>query len=138
MTDHFDEETMHQMARWMAWFSVEWRDETPTKTHTKQIAEDGAPEWHPDFAQYLTSDQRRLRTRRVMRKLRRSNVRAFEVCYRVLVVGEAIDDTTAWLNGRALKNQIPYPPHRPDGPHYSRKDALALLLSGLMFARQYW
>lgn len=129
---------MHQLARWVTWFGVEWRDETPTKTHTRQIAEDGSHQWHPEFAQYLTEDQRKLRTRRAMRRLRRSNVRAYEVCFRVVVNGEPIGETTKWLNERAQRNRIPYPSHRPDGPHYSQKDALALLLSGLMYARQYW
>lgn len=138
MTEAFPEETMRDLAQWVAWFSAEWRSETPTKVHSRQIAEDGSKEWHPDFAQYMSEDQRKLRTRRVMRRLRRSNIRAYEVCYRVLVQGEAIADTTGWLNERAQRNHIPYPSHRPNGPHYSRKDTLALLVSGLTYARQYW
>jgi len=141
MTADFDQDTMYELAQWVTWFSSEWRKEdaqTPTKVHSSQIAEDGSREWHPDFAKYMSDDQRKVRTRKVFRKLRRTNVRAYEVCYRVLVLGEPLDETTEWLNVRALRNEIPFPAQRPAGPHYVRKDTLALLLSGVTFARQYW
>ena len=49
-----------------------------------------------------------------------------------------LDATTVWLNERAERNHIPYPAQRPEGPHYTRKDALALLIAGLTYAKQYW
>lgn len=122
MSDDFPEETLQDLAHWVAWFS-NWH---------------GDGHRHPDFAKYLTDNQRRQRTRRVMRQLRRSNIRAYEVCYRVLNLAEPLDQTTEWLNERATRNNIPYPAHRPGGPHYTRKDAMALLISGLTFAKQYW
>lgn len=119
---------MEDLAHWAAWFSVEWRPDVRYE----------GKEWLPDFAQYLDEDQRKQRTKRAMRRLRRSSPRQYEVCFRVLVLGERIDDTTAWLNERAQRNCIPYPSHRPEGPHYTRKDALALLMAGIAFAKEHW
>jgi hypothetical protein len=73
-----------------------------------------------------------------MRRLRRVAVREYEVLFRVLVQGERVHDTTRWLNDRAERNRIPYPDHRPQGPHYTDKDTLALLICGIDFARDSW
>lgn len=138
MTDEFPDEVMRQTARWVSWFSASWRSEVPLKIHSSGIAEDGSKEWHPDFAKWLTHDEQSKRTRRVMRRLRRHAIREYEVCYRVIAQGEPLHKTAAWLNERAERNRIPYPPHRPEGPHYTRKDALALLIAGLAFAKENW
>jgi hypothetical protein len=138
VTDEYPDEVMRQTAQWVAWFSAAWRHETPIKIHSSEVAEDGTKEWHPDFAQWLTEDEVTKRTRKVMRRLRRSAIREYEVCYRVLLLNERLDDTAKWLNTRAERNDIPYPAHRPQGPHYVRKDALALLIAGMAYAKQYW
>lgn len=119
---------MEDLAQWAAWLSVEWRPDIKY----------GGEEWLPDFARYLDETQRKQRTKRAMRRLRRASPRQYEVCYRVLVLGERIDDTVQWLNERAERNDIPYPTIRPDGPHYMRKDALALLMAGVAYAREHW
>jgi hypothetical protein len=137
---------MRTTAHWASWFAADWKQEMPLRIHSGEIAADGSPEWHPDFAKWLTrserprrrNDDQRLRTTRVMRRLRRVAIREFECCYRILVLGEKLEDTTRWLNERAQRNAIPYPSHRPNGPHYIKKDALALLIAGIDYAREHW
>ena len=59
-------------------------------------------------------------------------------CYRILLNGERIEATTTWLNQRAAKNQIPYPDHRPLGPHYTERDTFALFMSGIEYVKEVW
>ena len=139
---------MRDTARWAHWFATDWRQDVPSQIHTAEISPDGSPEWHPDFESWLTAekatrgrggrDPNRLRTTKVMRRLRRVAVREYEVLFRVLVQGERIEDTTTWLNERSARNAIPMPTHRPDGPHYTEKDTMALLVAGVGFAKEYW
>jgi hypothetical protein len=137
---------MQDTAVWATYFAADWKQDLPDQIHTTQIGDDGTPRWHPDFERWLTNDrlyarkndQQRLRTTRVMRLLRKTSVREYEVMYRILVLNEAIADTTVWLNERADRNAIPFPDHRPQGPHYIEKDALALLVCGLAFAKAHW
>lgn len=137
---------MKDTAHWAAYFAADWKQELPDRIHSSQIGDDGCPKWHPDFERWLTSDrvyrrrndEQRLRTTRVMRRLRRVAVREYEVLYRVLVLGERLEETTKWLNSRAERNKIPAPPHRPNGPHYTEKDALALIVAGIAYAKEYW
>ena len=137
---------MRQTAFWAAWFAADWRQEVPVRIHSGSISPDGSPEWHPDFAKWISRDERPgkrtdaqgLRTTKVMRRLRRAAVREYEVAYRMLVLGERIADTTRWLNERAGRNNIPFPDHRPHGPHYTEKDTLALFICAIEYARQLW
>lgn len=146
MSKPYPEETMRQTAFWAAWFAADWRQEVPVRIHSGSISPDGSPEWHPDFAKWISRDERPgkrtdaqgLRTTKVMRRLRRAAVREYEVLYRVLVLNERLCETTKWLNARAERNSIPYPKHRPDGPHYVEKDTLALVIAGVGYAREYW
>jgi hypothetical protein len=140
------EPTMRDTAHWAAYFAADWKQEVPDRIHSAQIGDDGTPRWHPDFEKWLTNDrvhrrkndEQRLRTTKVMRRLRQVAVREYEVAYRILVLGERISDTTKWLNERASRNNIPFPGHRPDGPHYIEKDALALLVCAIAFAKEQW
>ncbi len=142
----YSDNTMRQTAHWAEWFATDWKSEYPTRIHSTDIAGDGSPEWHPDFAKWLTrsggqgrrNGEQRLRTTRVMRRLRRVAVREYEVLYRILVLGERLEETTRWLNERARRNAIPFPPHRPTGPHYMDRDTLAIFIAGIDFAREYW
>jgi hypothetical protein len=137
---------MRDTAHWATWFASDWKQEIPIRIHSSEIALDGSPEWHPDFEKWMTRDDRSkrnnvakgLRTTRVMRRLRRVAVREYEVCYRVLYLGERLEETTKWLNDRAKRNAVPMPDHRPTGPHYTEKDTLALVIAGLAFAKEYW
>lgn len=122
----------------------QWVSEAPNRIHSSSIAADGAPEWHPDFARWLTRSERppiiggdeTLRTTRVMRKLRKLSKREYEVCYRLLVLRDTVTNTTDWLNQRARANRIPLPPGRT--VHYSEKDTLALFIAGIDWADLHW
>jgi hypothetical protein len=146
MKQYYSETVLAQTAHWAQWFSADWRQEVPTRIHSSDIAVDGGPEWHPDFMKWITRDEhprgrnndQRLRTTKVMRRLRRLAVREYEVAFRVLVHGERLEETTRWLNERAQRNGIPFPPYRPAGPHYSEKDTLALFICAIDYARQCW
>lgn len=137
---------MADTAYWASQFGSDWKQEIPIRIHCAEIGDDGCPKWHPDFEKWLTSDrmyrrkndEQRLRTTKVMRRLRRVAVREYEVLYRVLVLGERLEETTRWLNERAERNAIPLPSHRPNGPHYIQKDALALVIAGIAYAKEYW
>jgi hypothetical protein len=137
---------MRETAHWAAYFANDWKQESPRQTHTSSLAADGTPQWHPDFLKWITRDEdnkpfrrngeERLRTTKVMRRLRRVAVREYEVLYRVLVLGERLEETTIWLNERALRNAIPLQPGRD--VHYSDKDTWALVICGIDYARQYY
>jgi len=143
---YYSDEVMQRTAYWANQLGSDWQREMPIRIHSSDIAADGSPEWHPDFAKWMmkaegrwgkNTDQR-LRTTRVMRRLRRVAVREYEVLYRVLVLHERLEETTIWLNDRAERNNIPFPPHRPGGPHYIQKDALALFICGIEFASTFY
>jgi hypothetical protein len=146
VSSFLSEATMRDTARWAASFAADWKQEVPDRIHTGQVGDDGCPRWHPDFERWLTNDriyrrrgdQQRLRTTKVMRLLRNAAVREYEVLYRMLVLGERLEETTRWLNDRAERNGIPKPPHRPNGPHYTQKDTLALVVAGIAFAKEHW
>lgn len=145
---HFPDSVMRNAARWGSTFAAEWRAETPLRIHSGQIAPDGSPQWHPDFVRWMSLPDnercrvrvpgQRYRTTEVMRRLRRTAPREYDVAYRVLYLGESLEDTTQWLNERAKRNAIPYPAHRPEGPHYLEKDTLAILLAAIGFVEQHW
>lgn len=136
---------MRRVVQLAAWLAEDWKLEHPVKVHTGSLARDGTLEWHPDFAHWMNRGRRprpgeddHYRTSRAMKKLQRSSIRAYEVCYRILLHGEPIEDTTVWLNQRARKNSIPYPDHRPEGPHYTERDTFALFVSGLDYVKSVW
>ena len=116
--------------------SSDWRKEVPQSINVVALGIDGNPAWNPDFERWLTNTGRtdnedRLATTRAMRRLRRIAPRMFEVCYRLLVLGEPIADCTRWLNERAKRNAIPL----PDGKsaHYTEKDTIAILIGSTDF-----
>jgi len=145
----FPRTVLEDTGHWLARFSSDYRGEAPDKIHNGDIAADGAPQWHPDFARWLTTrevidtprpdqptEEKRLRTTRALRRLRKEAIREFEVVYRIMVMGERIDETTKWLNDRAIRNNIPLPNGRPE--HYRTKDTIALVVSGIDKMRDWW
>jgi hypothetical protein len=132
---------LQQSERLLNHFRAEFEQEVPARIHNRDIADDGAPQWSPEFVKWLTAkesdtnsyivnSEHRLRTRRAMRKLRSTSARGFEVTWRVFN-GEHVESTTVWLNDRAHRNAVPLPPGRT--VHYTTKDALAILYSSLLF-----
>jgi hypothetical protein len=149
MTAQFPSAVLKSTGYWLSRFSNDYHGEIPTKIHNGDIANDGSPQWHPDFARWLTArevidtprpeyptEEKRLRTTRAMRRLRKEAIREFEVVYRVMVTGERIDETTKWLNERAVRNGIPLPDGRV--VHYRTKDTIALVISGIDKLKVWW
>ena len=138
-------EVLRDTAFWMVWFGQDLtKQEPPDRIHSHMIGPDGAPRWAGEFLRYLTRDEidrpkaddSRERTDRAMRKLRNSAIRSYEVLYRMLVVGESTSEVTRWLNERAVRNDIPFPPGR--GFHYSEHDTMAIVISGIEFLKSVW
>lgn len=127
---------------WGRFLGEEWsRDfaEAPVKLHQTSLAPDGTHEWERSFLDWLegrNADEARQRTTKVMRKLRRVSPRAYEVLYRAMVQGEGFESITTWLNERAVRNNIPLPSGK--SVHYTQKDAVALFIAGVSYARFYW
>lgn len=149
MANQFPAAVLKSTGYWLARFSRDYHGEIPQKIHNGDIANDGAPQWHPDFARWLTArevistprpdyptPEQRLRTTRALRRLRKEAVREFEVVYRVMVTGERIEETTKWLNQRAERNGIPLPNGR--SVHYRTKDTIALVVSGIDKMRDWY
>jgi len=131
-------------AKWMVDFREYWHDEVPIQIHTGSFGEGGTPQWHPDFQRWLgvdyygrRSDERwvknpevRVRTTRAFRKLRKKAIREYEVCYRIIVLGEPIEETRAWLNERAIRNA--------KADRYGTLETMLLLVSGVEKLVAWW
>lgn len=124
-----------QTLRDMALFAAYWNEEIPLRMHSREVSDAGTPEWHQDFRRWLTQadtfdDRRwrenpepRVKTTRAFRKLRKQSVREYEVVYRTAILGIPFDETIAWLNERAIRND------KPD--RYTHEDGLMLLVCGV-------
>jgi len=145
----FPNEVLESTGYWLGRFAADYRAESPSRIHNREIADDGSPQWHPDFLRWLTArevidtprpdvptPEQRLRTTRAMRRLRKEAVREYEVIYRVMVLGEPIEETTVWLNDRAKRRAIALPTGRT--VHYRTKDTVAIVVSGIDKLRIYW
>lgn len=143
----FPADVLHDTAYWARDFGARWQQEIPLRIHDRDVSPGGTPDWHPDFEKWLTRtepsrrppterDQARLRTTRVMRRLRSVSPRAYEVLYRLLVLKDSIESTTEWLNERAIRNRIPLQPGA--AVHYRRKDTVALIIAGIAYCKAFW
>jgi len=131
-------------ARWMSDFATDWRGEIPIRIHSHAIDSGGAPEYDATFARWLTRSDRpddpraqnqrnpenRLRITRAMRVLRKVAVREYEVVYRVMVLGETIEQAAVWLNARSIRGGHP--------ERYSRKDVVVIVVSGVDKLRAWY
>lgn len=140
MTDQplFPAAAINDALHWGQVLTDEWRQDIPQRIHTGELSEDGKPDWTSSFRRWLDSapDEERHRATAVMRRLRRVSAREYEVLYRTMILGEPLEETTRWLNERALRNGIPIPDGR--SVHYRLKDAVALFLAGVEFAKAYY
>lgn len=136
----FPPAALAETVRWGQYLGEEWQRDYPTVLHQHQLAPDGTLRWTADFARWLSDapdeDGGRERTRQVMRRLRRIAPRAYEVCLRALIHGQSMGEITEWLNDRAQRNGIPLDPGRDQ--HYLEKDATAILMAGVSFARAHY
>ena len=139
MSQPFPTQAISEAMTWGQFFGSEWAREYPDRIHTDELAGDGTPRWHADFARWLTNapDQDgRERTTQVMRRLRRVMPRAFEVLLRALIHGESFEEIASWLNERAVRNGIELPPGQAE--HYRVKDAVAIFMSGISYAKAWY
>jgi hypothetical protein len=126
-----------------------WREETPLRIHSDAIDAGGAPAWHPEFERWIDrgheekgrdsrgrslreprNPDQRLRTTRAFRKLRRKNVREFEVLYRTVVMHHTLEETAEWLNVRAERNG--------KADRYTTTEVQILLWSAVDKALRWW
>jgi hypothetical protein len=146
------EDDLTEAAQWLAFFSDEWEEETPTQIHQRQFDDGGAPQWHPEFAAWLDGtkkrDERRLRTTRAFRKLRRKAPREFDVLYCIckhkMTTPSSIhyeDDENEWLNRRldAVAKALTERAIKIGAPErYNRDGVTVLMLSGLDKVKGWW
>ena len=125
------DDVLRRTARLMDEYATYWNMELPLRIHTLEAADDGAPQWHSDFARWLTrtdgsdgqwrdNPEARVRTTRAFRKLRKHHVREFEVLYRVAILGHSVTEASQWLNDRAYRNAKP--------ERYAREDVIWMLV----------
>lgn len=136
-TSVFPDVVLEHLAHWLSVFSAEWHQELPMQIHGRQLDKGGAPQWHPEFARWLTREgtgsrnpEGRLRVTRAMRALRRQAPRQYEVLYRIMVNGESIESTTAWLNNRAIRGGHP--------ERYRPADTLVMLQSSVDWIEHHY
>lgn len=107
---HIPEAVWRQAELWVMVFQSDWHGEIPTKLHTSQLAEDGAPQLAPEFARYLFSGEPnrrnpddRLRTTRAFRRLRRKAPREFDVLYLRVAHRMSLEKIADELTARAIR-----------------------------------
>lgn len=124
---------LEQTSRHIQYFMPELAEELPLKIHVHALAEDGAPAWSGEFADWLQKGTRRrrkdahptdqpLRLKRAMRILRGVAPREHDVLWKVLR-GENVAQIRAWLNDRAERQGHP--------ERYSERDVAVLIVSGV-------
>ena len=62
---------------WLGFFQDVWQAGAPTRLHTRELDDDGNPQWHPEFAHWLDGtsgrsegSEDRARLKRAMKRLR--------------------------------------------------------------------
>ena len=112
-----------------------WHEETPLKMHySNQFDQHGDPQWTAEFVAWMSgvhrNSERRSRLTQAMRELRQKSIREYEVAYRIIVNGERLEDTTKWLNDRAIKNA------KTD--RYTTADTTAIIVSAVDKLLAWW
>ena len=136
----FPPTVIRETDHWGRFLGREWIRDFPDRMLVSGLEDDGTPQrWSSDFARWIegrADDGARGRTTRVMRRLRRVSPREYEVMYRAMVLGQDFKEIAEWLNERAIRNGIPLPAGRD--VHYRLKDAVALFIAGVEYARAHW
>ena len=112
--------------QWIPRLARMWHEDVPMRIHSGGFADDGSPRWDPAFTAWLMGVRRpgeRPRITHAMRRLRKVSVREFEVAYRIIVLGESVEATMAWLNERAERNRIEF--------RYTARDTQIILMSAV-------
>lgn len=135
------DDKINSSTRWIKEFRSYWNDEIPVRMHSREIADDGAPQWSSDFAMWMlraeVKDERwaknpepRVRTTRAFRKLRDKFPREYEVLYRTAILDIPIASTVEWLNERAVRNEKP--------ERYTLRDTLLILFVAADKVQSWW
>lgn len=123
---------------WLEIMRAEWHGEIPTKIHSRDLDQDGMPQWSPEFSQWIYADpnprrlkdEHRLRTTRAMRKLRRKCIREFDVLYLMVAKKMSYAQVAEAMTERAI---------RFDKPERYDVEAIRILaLSGLDKLARWW
>lgn len=127
----FDQQVLADADYWARFLADEWARDFPDVPPPKSTG------WTTDLEAWINGARKdRSRTTHVMRKLRRTSPREYEVLYRAMILGEGFGQITTWLNERAVRNNIPLPEGKD--VHYSTRDAVALFLAGVELCRSQW
>ncbi len=116
---------LSEALQWGRLLGSDWALEFP--------AEDIDPSWEKELTLMLGdsfAQELRVRIHRVMRRLRRTSPRAYDVLFMMMIRGYSVDEVTDRLNERAARNGI--------DQTYTTKDTLALFVSGTAFCRAHW
>lgn len=139
---HIPEDSLKATAKWISELSSYWNEEVPMRVHSREISEDGAPQWSGDFAmwmlrgdankdeQWRNRPEPRVRTTRAFRKLRSAHPREYEVLYRTAILKIPIETTVEWLNQRAIRNNKP--------ERYTMRDTLLILMVAADKVQSWW
>ena len=128
-------DVLQRTSKWIPWLAATWHEEVPIKMHYRdQFDEHGDPALTAEFSAWLygvrRNSERRTRLTSAMRKMRRLSIREYEVAYRIIVNGERVEDTTKWLNERAIRNG------KKD--RYSVQDTTAIIVSAVDKLLAWW
>jgi hypothetical protein len=122
---------------WLDHFSEVLTANPPLRLHVRAIDGGGNPEWHPEFAHWLTAtsgrtegSEARARLKRAMKRLHERSLREYEVLTRVLVRNEPMPEVTEWLNIRAIAGGHP--------DRYRNADTLVILYAAIDKIRDWY
>lgn len=109
-----DAEVRHT-GTWLAYFRGTYLDNIPMQIHERGLDRDGKPDWSFEMRQLMTGIEKqsttvepgKVRVRRAMKRIRLRSLREYEVLYRIMILGESVEQVTQWLNERAVNGGHP-------------------------------
>jgi len=128
-------EVLDRTSKWIPWLRNAYHEEIPLKMHYgSQFDDHGDPQWTKEFSAWLQgvgpNSERRSRMTQALRQLRKKSIREYDVAYRIIISGESIEDTTEWLNARAIRNNKP--------ERYTERDTTAIIVSAVDKLLAWW
>jgi len=115
---------------WLAHFRDIWMANPPIRLHTRELDQDGNPQWHPEFAHWLQGtsgrsegSEDRARLKAALKRLRERSLREYEVLYRILALGHSVNEVTEWLNERAIRGKHP--------ERYRQRDTMVIVYAAV-------
>lgn len=134
---------MKEVAFWLLCFMEGWHGETPLRIHSRNVGDDGAPDWHPDFARWIEREEweggkkmrrrqsdQRIKTTRAFRRLRTKAPREFDVVYSIVVHRSTMQELATAMTARAIRLGKP--------ERYTPGGILVLTVSGVDKMIGWW